>query len=114
LFVPLVALLRDAQVDDGPWTEATLCALACACFGHRHLWEDLGLESRKDVSVLLERHVPSLAARNTRNLRWKHFLFECLGDRLGVPDLRPPHCEGCGDFELCWGERPAVVRIESP
>jgi nitrogen fixation protein NifQ len=77
--------------------------LASACFGGRHLWQDLGLERRQDVSEMLCMFFTDLFQSNERHLRWKHHLFESLGTRLGRGGLRAPACEACEDFGICFG-----------
>lgn len=77
-------------------------AIATAAFGHRHLWQDLGMAGREDVSRLLAFFFPALFARNVRDLKWKRFLFVELGASRGESDLRPPHCDGCDQFNQCF------------
>lgn len=36
-----------------------------------HLWQDLGLFNRGELSRLLATHFPTLAAGNTQNMKWK-------------------------------------------
>lgn len=78
-------------------------ALAAAGFGQRHLWQDLGLAGRPEVSRLLGLCFPELAAKNTQDLKWKRFLFQALGERLGTPGLQPPGCVDCDDRANCPG-----------
>ncbi|MDM7457098.1 MAG: nitrogen fixation protein NifQ [Tepidimonas sp.] len=59
-------------------------------FGTRHLWQELGLAGRPEVSRLLRLCFPDLAARNTPDLKWKRFLFQALGEQLGLPSLGFP------------------------
>lgn len=80
-------------------------AMAAACFGSRHLWEDLGLTGREDVSALLLHYYPSLHRLNTQDLKWKLFLFKELGMQRGQPGLRPPTCERCENYSLCFPSR---------
>lgn len=82
---------------------AVAAAIAGASFGRQHLWQDLGLDGRADVTQLLEQHFPTLAARNVHQLKWKRFLYAELGQQLGQPGLRPPHCGGCDQHSLCFG-----------
>lgn len=77
-------------------------AVAAAAMGERHLWQDLGLSNRGEVSRLLEHYFPVLHARNTRNLKWKRFLFGELGTVLGIEDLRPPGCRKCDHIAICF------------
>ena len=84
--------------------------LASACMGGHHLWQDLGVQARPEVSRLMNLAFPGLFASNTHNLRWKRHLFLRLGQQLGQPELRPPKCDHCGDFEACMGmPAPGVI-----
>ena len=80
-------------------------AVAAACFGSRHLWEDLGLDGREAVSTLLRYYFTPLHDLNVRALRWKHFLFMELGLQRGQPGLRPPTCERCENYSVCFPPR---------
>jgi len=42
----------------------------------RPLWRELGLRSEHELSVLMERHFASVAARNVHGQEWKAFLLE--------------------------------------
>ncbi|HEV58170.1 MAG TPA: hypothetical protein ENN87_11875 [Phycisphaerales bacterium] len=104
LFAPLTQLLlahRAPGLAERParWLAH---AVAAAGFGHRHLWQDLGLSGRLEVSRLLGLCFPALAARNTRDLKWKRFLFLALGERVGIPDLSPPGCGECESHAACF------------
>lgn len=81
-------------------------AIASACFGHRHLWEDLGLADRGEVSELIEQHFPALYRKNAANLRWKRLIFAELGVLLGDPALLPPGCDQCGERNDCHRAQP--------
>lgn len=95
LFAPLTQLLLAHRVPGLAERPARWLAhaVAAACFGERHLWQDLGLSGRLEVSRLLSLCFPTLAARNTQDLKWKRFLFLTLGERLGIPDLSPPRLQ---------------------
>lgn len=77
--------------------------VATACMGSDHLWQDLGLPDRKALSTLLTGHFPSLAARNTGDMKWKKFLYKQLCDREGINACRSPSCATCSDHEKCFG-----------
>lgn len=88
---------------------------SCACMGGHHLWQDLGVQARPEVSRLLSLAFPALFASNTHHLRWKRHLFLCLGQSLGLPELRPPKCDHCGDFDACMGmPAPNIVAFVKP
>jgi nitrogen fixation protein NifQ len=110
---PLIALLWSHRTGDGPWTRLMAGAIASAALGARHLWQDLGANGRPEVSGLMNAHFRALAERKVRNLKWKHHLFLCLGAELGLPDLRPPRCDGCEEQRICFPDGPVVVTLRS-
>ncbi len=68
-----------------------------------HLWQDLGLTGRPDLSGLMRRHFAGLAVLNHRDMKWKKFFYRELCQREGIPICRSPNCEVCADFTLCFG-----------
>jgi len=76
--------------------------IANACLRPDHLWRDLGLAGREEVSAMLERYFPSLAALNVGNLRWKKFLARQLALSLGREPGPAPGCPGCEDYGFCF------------
>jgi len=71
--------------------------------GANHLWQDLGLTGRGDLSALMQRHFPALAARNGHDMKWKKFLYRELCQRDGIVLCKSPNCEVCVDYALCFG-----------
>ncbi len=104
LLADLIYAHRDTALQElqTEWLARTISA---ACFGSRHLWEDLGLSGREDVSSLLHHYFPSLYALNTQALKWKLFLFKELGMQQGQSGLRPPNCERCENYSQCFPSR---------
>jgi nitrogen fixation protein NifQ len=93
-------MLRHAAPADA----ADMAAIvAAACMGSDHLWEDLGLWSRADLSRLMSHNFPALAAKNTRDMKWKKFLYKQLCLEEGIYVCRAPSCEVCRDYDLCFG-----------
>lgn len=78
--------------------------IAHACLRPDHLWRDLGLAGRDEVTWMLTRYFPSLVALNTANLRWKKFLAEQRALSLGLPPGPAPGCPGCEDYGHCFPE----------
>lgn len=103
-FHGLVALLtaHGVATADAARTRWLAHAIAAACHGERHLWQDLGATGREDVSRLLETCFRPLFLRNTQDLKWKRFLFAELGKTQGNPDLRPPGCGECDHLPICF------------
>jgi nitrogen fixation protein NifQ len=79
------------------------CIVATACLGSDHLWQDLGLWCRDDLSRLMQRNFPALAAKNVHNMKWKKFLYKQLCGAEGIYVCRAPSCEVCADYQSCFG-----------
>jgi len=69
-----------------------------------HLWEDLGLAERPDLTKLLLRHFTPLACKNTRNMRWKRFLYRSLCEAEGFSMCPSPTCDACSEFHICYSD----------
>lgn len=76
--------------------------IAMACMGQDHLWQDLGLWSRDQLSKLMERNFPALASKNDKNMKWKKFLYKQLCITEGIYTCRAPSCEVCTDYDNCF------------
>lgn len=94
-------LLAEPLLDEQPERAWLARAVAAASFGEQHLWEELGLFDRDDVSTLFAQYFPAFAQRNTRGMRWKRFLFHELSLRLNRADAMPPGCAQCEEFDRC-------------
>ncbi|HCA26591.1 MAG TPA: molybdenum processing protein, partial [Betaproteobacteria bacterium] len=78
-------------------------AVAAACLGGNHLWQDLGLPDRQALSSLLRDHFSSLFAKNTSNMKWKKFFYKQLCERAELPICPAPSCRECTDYAACFG-----------
>ncbi len=96
----LLAEFRSSAVAESEWIPAIIVA---ACLGSNHLWQDLGLWSRKELSALLVHNFPELAVRNTKDMKWKKFLYKQLCEAEGLYLCRAPSCEVCVDYPQCFG-----------
>lgn len=77
--------------------------VAVACLGNHHLWQDLGLWSRRDLGAMMRNNFPALAKRNDRDMKWKKFLYKQLCETEGIYTCRSPSCEVCPDYRECFG-----------
>ncbi|WEJ13957.1 nitrogen fixation protein NifQ (plasmid) [Sinorhizobium sp. K101] len=68
-----------------------------------HLWEELGLVDRSELSRLLATHFPTLAAGNTNNMKWKKYLYHKLCEAEGFSLCAAPTCRECKEFKSCFG-----------
>jgi nitrogen fixation protein NifQ len=112
-FDDLLDLLLDHRTHACEATTWLSCAIASAAMHDNHLWQDMGLPSRSLLSQLLRDNYPTLAARNTGDMKWKKFFYRQLCERAGVMICKSPNCAECCDYELCFSpESPATRRID--
>lgn len=76
-----------------------------------HLWQDLGLGNRGELSRLLGRHFSVLAAGNVRNMKWKKYFYRRLCEAEGFVLCSAPSCRDCSDFEACFGDESGESRL---
>lgn len=76
--------------------------VAVGCLASDHLWQDLGLWSRKDLSRMMTDNFPALAKRNDKDMKWKKFLYKQLCETEGIYTCRSPSCEVCPDYADCF------------
>lgn len=99
----LLALLREYARDASDESAWLAGAMAAACMGGNHLWQDLGLANRQELSELMQAHFPRLYAKNTGNMKWKKFFYKQLCERAEVQACRAPSCAVCADYAGCFG-----------
>jgi nitrogen fixation protein NifQ len=80
--------------------------IAHACLRPDHLWRDLGLAGREEVTWMLTRYFPTLVVLNVDNLRWKKFLAQQRALSLGLQPGPAPGCPGCEDYGHCFPDHP--------
>ncbi|MBL3571302.1 nitrogen fixation protein NifQ [Rhodovulum sp. BSW8] len=76
-----------------------------------HLWQDLGLRNRGELSAMLTRHFGPLAAKNTANMKWKRFFYRLICEEEGFVLCATPVCTDCADFDMCFGEESGESRL---
>jgi nitrogen fixation protein NifQ len=77
--------------------------VALACLGDNHLWQDLQLESRDELSALMGHWFPALVAKNHADMKWKKFFYRQLCERAALFVCRSPSCAECLDHARCFG-----------
>jgi len=85
--------------------------IARRCQEPRHLWQDLGLRNRGELSQLMERHFPRLKARNSGDMKWKKFLYRLVCGSEGFTLCPAPLCSDCDDFSSCFGSEEGVAQL---
>jgi nitrogen fixation protein NifQ len=76
-----------------------------------HLWQDLGLANRGELSALMQRHFAPLALRNSQDMKWKKFFYRmiCRDDSYRL--CAAPSCSECCDFTVCFGDESGESRL---
>lgn len=112
--VPGPAVLADDEMavrdllwmyaDGGTALQRCLSAMiARRCSRPNHLWQDLGLRNRGELSHLMKRHFGPLAERNSQDMKWKKFLYRTICRSEGFSLCTVPVCTDCDDFDTCFG-----------
>lgn len=99
---------RSAKGEISRWLAAMVARRAME---PNHLWEDLGLRERAELTRLLMRHFAPLASQNTKNMRWKRFFYRRLCENEGLVMCTTPVCTQCRDFNHCFGEESGESRM---
>lgn len=99
----LHSLLLSHRSDSSAEGEWMTQIVVMGCMGGDHLWQDLGLWSRKDLSFLMQENFTLLAEKNDRDMKWKKFLYKQLCQAEGIYVCRSPSCEVCPDYAACFG-----------
>ncbi|RCX31994.1 nitrogen fixation protein NifQ [Thioalbus denitrificans] len=95
-------LLRD-RAGHTPSETWMAGIVAAGCLASDHLWQDLGLWNRGELSALMAHNFPDLAGRNVEDMKWKKFLYKQLCAAEGIYTCRAPSCEVCADYTHCFG-----------
>lgn len=104
----LLLAQRSTEGDAGRWLAAMI---ARRVMEPNHLWTDLGLRNRGELSRLLNRHFAPLARRNVNNMRWKRFFYRRLCEDEGLILCTTPVCTECKDFNHCFGDESGESRM---
>lgn len=99
----LQKLLLDHRADEHPSEPWIANIVATACAGRDHLWQDLGLANREELSRLMWVNFPALARANTGDMKWKKFLYRQFCSREGIYVCPAPSCGVCKDYAKCFG-----------
>lgn len=99
---------RSTEGNIGAWLAAMVARRATE---PKHLWEDLGLRDRAELSRLLAHHFAPLAARNINNMRWKRFFYRTLCENDGLVICTTPVCTQCNEFNVCFGAEDGESRM---
>lgn len=100
----LVDLLQRCATTPSLFTERLATIIARRAQRPNHLWQDLGFRNRRELSQLMSRNFAPLAQRNTKDMKWKKFLYRTICRDTAYSLCTAPSCAECDDFEICFGE----------
>jgi nitrogen fixation protein NifQ len=98
----LVRLMLMHRAGEDPSEVWMAQVVAVGCMAADHLWQDLGLPARGELTALMRRNFPALAARNLKDMKWKRFLYKQLCEAEGIYACRAPSCQVCADYHACF------------
>lgn len=107
----LLDLLIQCASPASPFVRRLAKMVARRAQNPDHLWQDLGLCNRGELSQLMTRHFRPLAARNTSDMKWKKFLYRMICRDTGYSICTAPSCSECFDFENCFGDESGESRL---
>ncbi len=99
----LQKLMLDHRANKYPSELLIANIVATACAGRDHLWQDLGLANREELTKLMQVNFPALARANTGDMKWKKFLYRQFCSREGIYVCPAPSCGVCKDYAKCFG-----------
>ncbi len=98
----LMSLLLDYRAGLRPSEEWMARITVAACVGRDHLWQDMGLGNRNELTRLIQLNFPSLAAANVGDMKWKKFFYKQFCARDGIYVCPAPSCGECADRVKCF------------
>ncbi len=104
----LLDLIERCTTAREPFEALLAAMIARRAQRPNHLWQDLGLNNRGELSQLMTRHFKPLAMRNTGDMKWKKFLYRLICADASYTLCTAPSCAECDDFEQCFGEETGV------
>jgi len=111
-------LLWRGASERTPFEQKLARIVARRALSPNHLWQDLGLRHRRELSWLMSRHFEPLANKNVHDMKWKKFLYRVICRDASFSLCAAPSCSECNDFDECFGDESgesllAVSRRES-
>jgi nitrogen fixation protein NifQ len=77
-YTALVGLLMESAAPDDDLAAPVADRISRASMQPGHLWRAMELNDRGELRALFETHFPALAAGNTKDMRWKKYLYKLM------------------------------------
>lgn len=104
-------LLARSTTERSRFEQQLAAIVARRAQSPNHLWQDLGLRNRRELSWLMSRHFEPLAVRNAQDMKWKKFLYRVICRDEGFSICTAPSCSECVDFDGCFGDESGESRL---
>lgn len=98
----LLNLLLEYRAGQGESEVWLAHSVAYSCCGRSHLWQDLGLDNRNELTLLMNTAFPALAALNVGDMKWKKFIYHFYCKREGIYVCPAPSWGECADHAKCF------------
>lgn len=95
ILIQKIKIFLEKYAVDNLAKEQVIPLLAVKSVQMNHLYQDLGFDDRKQMSTFMKRYFPQLSIHKPKNIRWKKYLYEQIGQI-------PPACETCPDQIDCF------------
>lgn len=102
-FEDVVRLLLDHATSSDEITGKLANVVAFSCLGNNHLWQDMNLRSRDELSQLLKTYFKPIYDKNYKDMKWKKFFYRQICGWTGFTSCRSPSCDVCIDYDECFG-----------
>ena len=109
----LLELLERCATSREPFEMLLAAMIARRAERPNHLWQDLGLRHRGELSELMARHFKPLALRNKADMKWKKFFYRLICADASFSLCAAPSCGECDDFAQCFGEETGMSLLAS-
>ena len=97
-------LLQRAATTGSPLELLLAGMIARRAQRPNHLWQDLGLRNRGELSRLMNAYFAPLARRNTSDMKWKKFFSRLICRDASYTLCTAPSCGECSDYDNCFTE----------
>ncbi len=77
-YTALVRLLMEYAAPGDAQSAPVADRITRAAMQPGHLWRAMELNDRAELRALFETHFPTLAAGNTKDMRWKKYLYKLM------------------------------------
>ncbi len=106
----LVRLLMESASPDDALAAPVADWIARASMQPGHLWRAMELENRGELRALFETHFPALAAGNTKDMRWKKYLYKLHVRLARFRGLNAPQLLGVSELRGVFRRRGLTAR----